>query len=892
MDRTDEATIGQLDTALPAGADPPHPLGQDPAAHGLPGPARWLGARDGYSHADLTSLQIAYQAEEVAQPDPDRDFNEVLELRIHGVGGASAESNLETPTTLLVAGDHKAGFYRAWFPGQKGARTALREAYCWGKFSYATLTSAAWLLLLPFALVNLASWALPSPHRENQKTDQSDGRCERRISRVLLRLLGLVFTVAFFTTLCFLLADIVARQAVSDGKLPGWLAWFKNRSDAHRETLALAVAFAALIALRIFGRYTTGKYESWSPGTHLTDMPDVRLSAKGMWAGSLSVRRQQVCHILAAGAVILTFTGSAFGPNSTQLHVAEVVATLMVVFAAAVLATPGCDRLSVDVRQWALPEGIQNRIEIATWVGVFAALIYLWIADPVAENIRGYDLEDKLLHGSVIAELVFLVALVVVLYLQKPNKQVDVFARGYLSVILAGLAVAISTIFGGALLLTVTNLLSTPTLRQQVNEDNIFVPGIVASGNVAFLATLAATLCVGAHLFRWRSAKKEALSEVVPADHQPESSTWLRDTPVVHEYRTGYLPPTDGPDYEKSRKKVAGIWATSRMTDRAGVVGAGLVIPTLIVLSGVEAIQIARAILDEETSLSKMEQPKALLVAAQFGSLMTVAATIAFITFLRGAMVSEGQRRKFAFFWDVVNFWPRAAHPFAPPCYAERVVPEVTTRIRRVTGDRKRSNPGDAITDPAVAQVASEQDLDPSPKNLDQGFEPNRPIVLNGYSQGSPISIAVIAQLPGKSPDRVALLTLACPAHRLYGRAFPLYFGPDQLQLLLYDKLTHLICDEEAQTHTPVFRWINMCRRSDYVGGPIGMGLDRWILDPPALWPAGNPSPPPAHLHSDWFPDPKTHLPVEELAKMLPPFERPSDLPTRPATARAADAMD
>ena len=822
----------------------------------------------------MTSLQFAYQAYEVARPNTNVNFNEVLELRIHGVGGASAESNLETPTTLLVAGDTKAGFHRAWFPGQNSARTPLREAYCWGKFSYAALTSALWLLLLPFALVNLASWALPAPHRANsQQTDQSDWRRERRISRALLRLLGLVLTVAFFTTLCYLLADIVARQAKSDGKLPGWLGWFESMTDAHRETLALALALAALFALRIFGKITTGKYESWSPGNHLDDQPDMRLSAKGMWAGSLSVRRQQLCHILAGGAVILTFTGLAFGPDSTQLHIAQAIAVVMVLFAAAILVAPGCDRLSVDVRQWALPNGVQKGIEVSTWVGVVAALVYLWSADPVATSVRGYDLEDKLMHGSVIAELALLIVLLALLYLQKPSEQADVFVGGYLSLILAGLAVAISTIFGGALLLAVTSLLSAPTLTQQVNETNIFVPGVVASGSVAFLGTIVAGIFVGVGLLGWRSGKKKSISEVVADGHPPDPRTWLRDTPVVQEYREQYLPPTDGEAYKKARKKVAGVWATSRMTDLAGAVGAGLAIPTLLVLLVVETTQIVRAILDEETLISRMQQPKELLDAAQVGSALTVAATIAFIGFLRGALVSQAQRRRFAFFWDVVNFWPRAAHPFAPPCYAERVVPEVTTRIRRIVGDDKRNDEDGTTTDPAWGQVLSERDLDP--ENLDQGFEPHRPVVLNGYSQGAPISVAVMAQLPGHSHEKVALLTLACPAHRLYGRAFPLYFGPDQLQILLYDKLTHAVYDEEAKTYKPVFRWINMCRRSDYVGGPVGMGLDRWILDPPALWPTANPSPPPAHLHSDWFPDPKTHPPVRELAKVLPPFERP-----------------
>ena len=813
----------------------------------LPGPARWLGAKDGYSAEDLTSLQLAYECFEVSRPDPTIRENEVLELRIHGVGGASAETNLETPTTLMVAGDKKAGFYRAWFPGQNSARTPLREAYCWGRFSFAALTSALWLLLLPFALVNLASWALPSPCRESGDWKQEDWRRVRQLSGVLLRLLGLVFTAAFVTTICFLLVDIGARQAATDGRLPGWLGWYERMPAAHREALALGVVVLAVAALRVFSKVTTGRYEGWSPGNHLPELPPMRLSARGMWAGSTSVRRQQLCHVLGSCALILTFAGLAFGPESWQMRVGTIVAIVMGAFAAAVLATPGCDRLWVNARQWALPDGVLTFLESLTWLGTVAAVAYVWIAEPTARG-RGYDVEDMLLHGPVVAEFCLLFVLLGVVLMQRPWRQADVFAFGLLSVLLAGLAVGVSSIFGGALLLTVTNLLSTPSLTQEANKANIFVPGVVASGSLAFLATLAAALCVAVALYLWRRNLKKKLVHRGAGTAGSAPGQWVpSDIPVAQEYGLG----TDRPGYDGAVTKVAGIWATSRMTDLAAATGAGLALPTLAVLLAAEAFALSG------------KQSDHLLDAAQIGSTLTAAATIAFIGFLRGALVSEAQRRKFAFFWDVVNFWPRAAHPFAPPCYAERVVPEVTTRIRRIIGDEERYDEENGVTDPAVGQVETERD----PDSLDHGFEPHRPVVLNGYSQGSPISVAVMAQLPGDSHEKVALLTLACPAHRLYGRAFPLYFGPDQLEMLLEEKLTG---------PRKIVRWINMCRRSDYVGGPVGMDLDRWILDPPALWPASNPSPPPAHLHSDWFPDPKTHPPVRELADLLPRLPDPA----------------
>ncbi|MGI8882122.1 MAG: hypothetical protein ACR2KJ_16755 [Jatrophihabitans sp.] len=176
-------------------------------------------------------------------------------------------------------------------------------------------------------------------------------------------------------------------------------------------------------------------------------------------------------------------------------------------------------------------------------------------------------------------------------------------------------------------------------------------------------------------------------------------------------------------------------------------------------------------------------------------------------------------------------------------------MPEVVTRIRRVIGDDVRGD-----DDPALAQ----QLADGYAPHPDGPLEAHSSVLLCGYSQGSPIAVAVMAQLPAAARARVGLLTLAAPIRRLYGRTFPAYYGPQQLELLS-DSLT-----EAGST-----RWRNLVRRSDYIGGwavqppstppdSTSSEIDHEILDPPVLWLDGNPSPPPAHLHSDWFPDPQT----------------------------------
>src|SRR5436305_5892015 len=143
-----------------------------------------MGAGQGYSGDDLTNSRNAARAGEVpylAADGSTKDTDAVLELRIHGVGGAPATDNLETPSTLQVAGDGTAGFHRAWYPGGNALGRPRREAYCWGGLNTRATSRAFYLLLIAFMLINVAHWALPG-----RKDDLLN-----RVARALLRLLGL-----------------------------------------------------------------------------------------------------------------------------------------------------------------------------------------------------------------------------------------------------------------------------------------------------------------------------------------------------------------------------------------------------------------------------------------------------------------------------------------------------------------------------------------------------------------------------------------------------------------------------------------------------------------------------------------------------------------------------
>lgn len=123
---------------------------------------------------------------------------------------------------------------------------------------------------------------------------------------------------------------------------------------------------------------------------------------------------------------------------------------------------------------------------------------------------------------------------------------------------------------------------------------------------------------------------------------------------------------------------------------------------------------------------------------------------------VRSSLSARATRRQVGRLWDVLTFWPRVTHPFAPPCYAEELVPAIAERCSRiVTG----------------SWPAKESPRSPSS------------VILAGHSQGSMVSLAAAAQLPPAVARRVAMVSYGSPVAILYERMFREPFagrgGPD-----------------------------------------------------------------------------------------------------------------
>ena len=201
--------------------------------------------------------------------------------------------------------------------------------------------------------------------------------------------------------------------------------------------------------------------------------------------------------------------------------------------------------------------------------------------------------------------------------------------------------------------------------------------------------------------------------------------------------------------------------------------------------------------------------------------------------------------RPLGLLWDLICFLPRAGHPFGPPCYSDRVVPELNSRVRDW--------------------------LEPDGTPLAQ-----RRVVLSAHSLGAVLAVSTIfahvARAAGGQPlagapeggtdsaPRIGLVTYGTQLRAYFGRFFPELLGPKVLgtrpclapRLVGGDPWLRQVLADENDTGQPAPQtpgnlravltpqaaptpipssgadaapltpfWINLWRRTDFLGFPV-----------------------------------------------------------------------
>ncbi len=772
------------------------------------------------------------QLSEPSEPD------EALELRVHGVGGSTPKKLLDDPADpSQIGGNTIAGFFR------RSDGRADVEGYSWGGLTSRAGARAFWVLLLPFALVNLAGWMLP----------QGSARSGWRSSslRGLVRLAGFAITLLYVLWVALITLDLVAYQCGGDtlcyqGRW--WLAFFDNPffvdHVGRRLVLGALIPVALVGGFAYLGAKTRSRYEAY--GERETDTGEFEKTPR-------RDRRPQATEDRSEGEPPLAGLHDPDFWHQTQtparlgrLHIGVSLAIVALVVARAVeslhepLRSAGADPryltlLALGGSVLVLAAAAVSILSLrhvgrstSTTVMV-AGLVVLVVALLDATAMTRVPTGPPGLPGIGDISLYVVGSTVGVVALLSLSLWASIRSSG---LALGGLGAAVSSIiaamftiaFYSGLAIRIANLLGDPPGPGRDSTQALIVyPRAYDWVAVWIAAILFVTALVAAALYAWLWFFKPVpdvdaaqRTNVDPASHR-----------VVRGYRGRRLGIDRSYDGEPSEAKtfrtltpghrkwltgIARAQATSKAVDSAGVLLA--VMAGAALLAGLGNFGI-RCVVSGDCFGDLPVLPAgwwswSYTLAIWTLNLLPIAAML----YMRRALREPLAGRKIGMIWDVATFWPRWYHPFAPPSYAERAVPELEMRVRQLT----------------------------QPPN-------SRGVVLSGHGQGSVLAMAVLLRLPDRHLRRIALVTHGSPLTRLYARFFPAYFGELQFTGAA------LRLQEGSET-----RWRNLYRDTDPIGGAIhfrtaslGSEVNRRQPDPRARrGPMGEPWPPVmAHFEYD-----------------------------------------
>lgn len=749
-----------------------------------------------------------------------------LELLVHGVGGTTPQDMLDDPRTVRITGDDTAAVFRRADdvdaedrPDEYRGRP-VPEAYVWCNLTSGNSARALWLLLLPFMVVNLAHWMRPAAR---------DRRRTVRLHGLLVRLAGLSLTVLLVAAACEVALDLTVWQCAGTrvcAERHSWLGflspvvsdggWWSH--PGRRLALAAVVPTALTAVLWYLSRRTWSAYESQQPMPREPeadgDSGGTALGRPGFWYGRRLVARLRAAHTAAGLLTVAAAVGSAAarfdrrpgGPAPLDMlgWLLQAALTAGAVAVVWVVCRRGRSENRLDQE---LDERLVGRLPLAALVLLALTLVYAGWARP------GWRSEGRLPGDATFGTIAFFQGLLVIVLavvahiLHRTAPDPRAAMRGLGGPAVAMLACALGGVMSGGVSQRVADWLDG-------TGTSLDGPPVLLTWQASVIPPLLVLLLLLIGWLAWR--------------------TWLLRRTELGRVELDYA---EEPHDTARTRRIASTRAMATLTDRAPLVVAVTSAATLLLGAGA----LAGALATDETPSEAADSAHRFVhgaaeTAQALGSWLIGFGFILFVTWGRRAYKDASARRTIGILWDVGTFWPRAAHPFAPPCYAERAVPDLTWRMATWT----RAKEG-------------------------------RRLVISGHSQGSVLAAAAAWQLTPADRKRVALLTYGSPLERLYGRWFPAHFGPAAL----------------ASLHDEVDCWRNLYRLTDPIGGPVrlagddcGPTVDREALEDPLAYgrTVDHPLPAPILGHGEYQADPAFAEERERLLGRLRP-ELPGQRP-------------
>ncbi|WP_232376300.1 hypothetical protein [Amycolatopsis aidingensis] len=652
----------------------------------------------------------------------------VVELRVPGLIGTTGESLLDSVGVVDVAGDGLGRIIRpsdrlrrpAPGPVLQGAGRALPrtlEGYLWSGMTSGGVAKATWALLFPFSLANVAYWMLP-PVPGDGGARAGAARVLGAVCRGLLRVAGLLLTTLLVSQLAVVTVDLLAAQCLAyQGRcLPAGLSWLSEVEALRTAVGLLPVALVIFVLHQVSGTEwsVSAKVTPRSPGRSL---PGDELRSDG---GIPVLRCLHTVAALACTALLLA--GGPFGPPAATTE--------------AVAWTGALVLLGVTLLATAVPmHRLLGRVVRALLLGIAAALL-VWTAvlrTPLPPRMFGTDDTVQAIGAALIAVCVlFALLLVPAALLARPAwrslpRRLRPWVGGWIAAPALALAGLIGGGFGAGLAIA---------LRELVRADLLLPPSyalvtILWGGGLALSAVLALLgFAVAVPMRRLRRGVPEVVRML-----QPE---------------------------EENQHEAATAWAQSSWERR--YLHQIVVAVALGMAAGVAGLLVAR--------FGFGGVPAWLQPLSGVGVVALGALAAGLLRIIYTAATTNERSRHLGALADLVSFWPRAAHPAVPPCYALKVVPELVARCREHLAD------------------------------------PHTRVVLAGYHLGGLLAVIAVgrlaADLPPEDRARVGLLTAGSPLQWGYQRAFP--------AVLPHAALVDLYGNLEG-------RWRGLCRGTDTFGG-------------------------------------------------------------------------
>ena len=651
---------------------------------------------------------------------------DVVELRVHGVSGTPPEELLDRLDVRRVAGDGTAGFYRPiireqWRDRPTNQSTTdaepyatkheqdpppLVEGYCWGGLTSGSPSRALWLILLPFTLANIAPRMRPVPGKGPEDWPRASAAVW-----FLSRLMALSLTLTLTLGASGIGLGILAWQCDQACDGLGWP--LREMFSASTPWRVLWGSLFPLLVIGVLAALSTLKSRQYDlvrplgvdrvdaqapPPAENGTRTEPRLGNPAFWYGRYPVARLRHLH-LQAGVATVALTIVVGAPLSGAVYwIGIALAVLVGALVVAGLAWPGL----VDRHD---PPGFENdRVSRAdrartrgwirfVWWPVLALVVVAVISvgsmpEDTGGSIPGYD---GMITGLFVWQSILSIAMLVLVGWMALCERRRVPRRAMWS-----LGTVVMTILGlylGAAMTSGFVVLSASWINSSgfwvspadvlrlLEDREIVVPdSFRAAGLGTFLVTVAVAV-VGLITAIWAVAVFKVGGGPADRRHAANSEATAKTRePVRFEQLTN---PTGRATRRRSIANAT--WVARRVDYLAGflavlVLVIGVIGSILTILYGFSP--------GFRAAVVPAAGPDGLDYAA-IGIILIGALSIGLVVLGAIAFRVPQTRKAVGIVWDIGAFWPRDVHPLAPPCYAERAVPELASGCARTARHRR-----------------------------------------------------------------------------------------------------------------------------------------------------------------------------------------------------------